>query len=73
MYIYCDMRGSSYLREYRKPTRNIGLDLHQCKQCGVVYRAITKPVFSWDKKFMIDKCKACIEFGYRSLFSGVSI
>jgi len=49
------------------------LDLHQCKQCGIVYRAITKPVFSWDKKFMIDKCKACIEFGYRSLFLGMSI
>jgi hypothetical protein len=67
------MRGGSYSREYRKPIRNTGLDLHQCKQCGIVYRAITKPVFSWDKKFMIDKCKACIEFGYRSLFSGVSI
>ena len=67
------MRGSPYLKKRRKPTRNSSLDLHQCRQCGIVYRAKAKPVFSWNKKFMIDKCKSCIEFGYRTLYTGVSI
>jgi hypothetical protein len=67
------MKANLYLRERRKPPRNSCLDLHQCRQCGLVYRAKAKPVFSWDKKFMIDKCKSCIEFGYRTLYTGVGI
>ena len=40
------------------------LNLHQCKQCGLVYHTKDEPVFSWDRKFMVDKCDACRDFGY---------
>lgn len=40
------------------------LNLHQCKQCGLVYHTKAEPVFSWDRKFMVDRCDACRDFGY---------
>jgi hypothetical protein len=40
------------------------LDLHQCRQCGLVYRVKTEPVFSWDRTFMVDKCDVCRDFRY---------
>jgi hypothetical protein len=49
------------------------LDLHQCRQCGIVYHAKTEPVFSWDKKFMVDKCDPCRDFGYSTKFTGGTI
>jgi hypothetical protein len=42
--------------------------LHQCKQCGVLFECIRKAAsaavgeFSWDKKFMVDKCDTCKSF-----------
>jgi hypothetical protein len=42
--------------------------LHQCKQCGVLFECIGKAAsaavgeFSWDKKFMVDKCDTCKSF-----------
>ena len=43
--------------------------LHQCKQCGVLFEHIGKAAasatvgeFSWDKKFMVDKCDTCKSF-----------
>ena len=38
------------------------LDLHQCRQCGLVYHSSAEPVFSWDRRFMIDKCGVCRDF-----------
>ena len=38
------------------------LDLHQCRQCGLVYHSSAEPVFSWDRRFMIDKCGVCRNF-----------
>ena len=58
------MKGSLYLRKRLIPPKNSHLNLHQCRQCGLIFRARTKPVFSWDKKFMIDKCNTCKGFGY---------
>ena len=42
--------------------------LHQCKQCGLLFERIGKAAasnlgeFSWDKKFMVDKCDTCKNF-----------
>jgi hypothetical protein len=49
------------------------LDLHQCKQCGVVYHTNVKPVFSWDRQFMVDKCDVCRDFGYGIRVSAATI
>ena len=55
-------------RPSRKRTKLSGspllLDLHQCRQCGLVFHAKAKPVFSWDRTFMIDKCDVCRDFRY---------
>ena len=44
--------------------------LHQCKQCGLLFERIGKAAassslgeFSWDNKFMVDKCDTCKNFG----------
>ena len=41
--------------------------LHQCKQCGLLFERIGKAAsnfggFSWDNKFMVDKCDTCKNF-----------
>jgi len=49
--------------------------LHQCKQCGLLFERIGKAVasnfggFSWDNKFMVDKCDTCKNFGLYNGFS----
>ena len=49
--------------------------LHQCKQCGVLFERIGKTAasnlgeFSLDKKFMVDKCDTCKNFGLYNVFS----
>ena len=49
--------------------------LHQCKQCGLLFERIGKAAasnlgeFSWDKKFMVDKCDTCKNFGLYNVFS----
>ena len=67
------MKVSLYLRKRLKPPRKSLLNLHQCRQCDLIFHARTKPVFSWDKKFMIDKCNTCKGFGYGIISTGVSI
>lgn len=49
------------------------LNLHQCRQCGLVYHAKTEPVFSWDRRFMVDKCDICRDFGYGAKVSAGTI
>jgi hypothetical protein len=56
--------------------RNNGISyLHQCKQCGLLFERIGKAAasnlgqFSWDKKFMVDKCDTCKNFGMYNVFS----
>ncbi|MFL6343612.1 MAG: hypothetical protein ACJ72U_18965 [Nitrososphaeraceae archaeon] len=49
--------------------------LHQCKQCGLLFECIRKGAasnlgeFSWDRKFMVDKCDTCKNFGLYNVFS----
>jgi hypothetical protein len=49
--------------------------LHQCKQCGLLLEQIGKAAdsslveFSWDNKFMVDKCDTCKNFGLYPVFS----
>jgi hypothetical protein len=50
--------------------------LHQCKQCGLLFERIGKAAassslgeFSWDNKFMVDKCDTCKNFGRYTVFS----
>jgi hypothetical protein len=49
--------------------------LHQCKQCGLLFERIGKTAasniggFSWDNKFMVDKCDTCKNFGLYNVFS----
>jgi len=49
--------------------------LHQCKQCGLLFERIGKAAasnigqFSWDNKFMVDKCNTCRNFGLYNVFS----
>jgi hypothetical protein len=50
-----------------RSARNLALTcLHQCKQCGVVFERMRETSvvseFSWDRKFMIDKCNTCKNF-----------
>jgi hypothetical protein len=40
------------------------LQLHQCRQCGVMFERKGEALFSWDTRFMIDRCNACKEFKY---------
>jgi hypothetical protein len=48
--------------------------LHQCKQCGVLFECIGKAAsaavgeFSWDKKFMVDKCDTCKSFRFYDIY-----
>lgn len=48
--------------------------LHQCKQCGLLFErggnaaASNLGEFSWDKKFMVDKCDTCKNFGLYNIF-----
>jgi hypothetical protein len=46
--------------------------LHQCKQCGVLFERIGKAAaaaeFSWDKKFMVDKCDTCRSFRFYGIY-----
>ena len=39
--------------------------LHQCRQCGVLFErfGMAASEFSWEKKFMVDKCDVCKKFG----------
>jgi len=43
--------------------------LHQCRQCGVLFERFGKAAseFSWEKKFMVDKCDACKKFGWQTI------
>jgi hypothetical protein len=43
--------------------------LHQCRQCGVLFERFGKTAseFSWEKKFMVDKCDACKSFGSQTI------
>ncbi len=49
--------------------------LHQCKQCGLLFERIGKAAasnigeFSWDNKFMVDKCNICKNFGLYTVYS----
>ncbi|MFL6366880.1 MAG: hypothetical protein ACJ719_16955 [Nitrososphaeraceae archaeon] len=49
--------------------------LHQCKQRGLLFERIRKGAasnlgeFSWDRKFMVDKCDTCKNFGLYNVFS----
>ncbi|MFL6357871.1 MAG: hypothetical protein ACJ72V_00830 [Nitrososphaeraceae archaeon] len=49
--------------------------LYQCKQCGLLFERIRKGAasnlgeFSWDGKFMVDKCDTCKNFGLYNVFS----
>ena len=49
--------------------------LHQCKQCGLLFERIGKAAassiveFSWDNKFMVDKCDTCKNFGLYTVLS----
>jgi hypothetical protein len=49
--------------------------LHQCRQCGLLFERIGKAAasnlrgFSWDNKFMVDKCDTCKNFGLYNGFS----
>jgi 7,8-dihydro-6-hydroxymethylpterin-pyrophosphokinase len=62
------MRVKICARKRTKPSSHspllLDLDLHQCKQCGAIYRAKVKHVFSWERQFMVDKCDVCRDFGY---------
>jgi len=48
--------------------------LHQCKQCGLLFERIGKAAasnigqFSWDNKFMVDKCDTCKNFRLYNVF-----
>jgi hypothetical protein len=61
--------------ENSQGTRNKVISyLHQCKQCGLLFERIGKAAasnlveFSWDRKFMVDKCDTCKNLGlYKSL------
>jgi hypothetical protein len=66
IYICRHMRVKICLKKRTNPSSHspLLLDLHQCKQCGVVYHTKVKPVFSWDRQFMVDKCDVCRDFGY---------
>ena len=49
--------------------------LHQCRQCGLLFEGSRKTAasslveFSWDNKFMVDKCDTCKNFGLYNVFS----
>ena len=49
--------------------------LHQCRQCGLLFEETGKTAasslveFSWDNKFMVDKCDTCKNFGMYNVFS----
>jgi hypothetical protein len=49
-----------------KSRRNkVMLYLHQCRQCGLLFERIGKAAaaeFSWERKFMVDKCDICKNF-----------
>lgn len=48
-----------------KSRRNkVMLYLHQCRQCGLLFEHIGKAAaeFSWERKFMVDKCDTCKNF-----------
>jgi hypothetical protein len=55
--------------------KNVISYLHQCKQCGLLFERIGKTAasniggFSWDNKFMVDKCDTCRNFGRYTVFS----
>ena len=59
-----------------RSTRNkVALCLHQCKKCGLLFEHIGKAAaascvaeFSWDRKFMVDKCDTCRSFGLYNVF-----
>ena len=59
----------------RSRRNNVISYLHQCKQYGVLFEQIGKAAtsslgeFSWDKKFMVDKCDTCKNFGLYNVFS----
>ena len=49
--------------------------LHQWRQCGLLFEGARKTAasslveFSWDNKFMVDKCDTCKNFGMYNVFS----
>jgi hypothetical protein len=57
----------SALKSKSKSKRNkVMLYLHQCRQCGLLFERIGKAAaaagFSWERKFMVDKCDTCRNF-----------
>ena len=55
--------------------KDVASYLHQCRQCGLLFERIGKTAasnvgqFSWDNKFMVDKCDTCKSFGLYNVFS----
>ena len=49
------------------------IDLHQCKQCGVLFEHVEKTCkpgeFSWYSRFMIDKCDICKNFRLNNAYN----
>ena len=65
----------STIKNRRSRRNKVMLYLHQCKQCGVLFERIGKAAasvtvgeFSWDKKFMVDKCDTCKSFGFYGIY-----
>ena len=59
----------STIKKSRSRRNKVMSYLHQCKQCGVLFECIGKAAasaavgeFSWDEKFMVDKCDTCKSF-----------
>lgn len=75
IYICRHMRVRTYLRKTTMSSSHspLLLDLHQCRQCGMVYHAKSEPVFSWDRRFMVEKCDVCKDFGYCTKISATVI
>ena len=46
----------------RKTSAAVLARLHQCRQCGIIFERKGKAVFSWDRRFMVDRCDICSGF-----------
>ena len=62
----------STIKNSRSRRNKVMSYLHQCKQCGVLFERIGKASssseFSWDKKFMVDKCDTCKSFRFYDIY-----
>jgi hypothetical protein len=63
----------STIKNNRSRRNKVMSYLHQCKQCGVLFERIGKAAsaaaeFSWDKKFMVDKCDTCRSFRFYGIY-----